>query len=98
MVQRRDLPEEIPEFVEPSLATSFDGESRRLSNIIVDAGLATSAAEAKRLINQGAVQLITESAGDSRTFEQDDQAAGLGLEHRSVLKVGRRRFVRLVNS
>lgn len=98
VVQRRDLPEEIPEFVEPSLATSFDGESRRLSNIIVDAGLATSAAEAKRLINQGAVQLITESAGDSRTFEQDDQAAGLGLEHRSVLKVGRRRFVRLVNS
>ena len=98
VVQRRDLPEEIPEFTEPSLAPSFDGESRRLSNIIVDAGLATSAAEAKRLINQGAVQLITESAGDSRTFERDDQASGLGLEHRSVLKVGRRRFVRLINS
>ena len=98
VVQRRDLPEEIPEFAEPSLASSFDGEGRRLSNIIVDAGLATSAAEAKRLINQGAVQLITDSAGDARTFERDDRAAGLGLEHRSVLKVGRRRFVRLINS
>jgi tyrosyl-tRNA synthetase len=98
VVQRRDLPEEIPEFAEPSLDPSFDGESRRLSNIIVDAGLATSAAEAKRLINQGAVQLITESAGDARTFERDDRASGLGLAHRSVLKVGRRRFVRLVNS
>ncbi len=98
VVQRRDLPEEIPEFAEPSLGPSFDGESRRLSNIIVDAGLATSAAEAKRLINQGAVQLITESAGDARTFERDDRASGLGLAHRSVLKVGRRRFVRLINS
>ena len=98
VVQRRDLPEEIPEFAEPSLDPSFDGESRRLSNIIVDARLATSAAEAKRLINQGAVQLITESAGDARTFERDDRASGLGLAHRSVLKVGRRRFVRLINS
>ena len=98
VVQRRDLPEEIPEFAEPSLDPSFDGESRRLSNIIVDAGLATSAAEAKRLISQGAVQLITESAGDARTFERDDRASGLGLAHRSVLKVGRRRFVRLINS
>ena len=98
VVQRRDLPEEIPEFAEPSLDPSFDGESRRLSNIIVDAGLTTSAAEAKRLINQGAVQLITESAGDARTFERDDRASGLGLAHRSVLKVGRRRFVRLINS
>ncbi|MCS5658633.1 MAG: tyrosine--tRNA ligase [Dehalococcoidia bacterium] len=98
VVQRRDLPEEMPEFAEPSLDPSFDGESRRLSNIIVDAGLATSVAEAKRLINQGAVQLITESAGDARTFERDDRASGLGLAHRSVLKVGRRRFVRLINS
>ena len=98
VVQRRDLPEEIPEFAEPSLDPSFDGDSRRLSNIIVDAGLATSAAEAKRLITQGAVQLITESAGDARTFERDDRASGLGLAHRSVLKVGRRRFVRLINS
>ena len=96
--QRRDLPEEIPEFAEPSLDPSFDGEARRLSNIIVDAGLATSAAEAKRLISQGAVQLITESAGYARTFERDDRASGLGLAHRSVLKVGRRRFVRLINS
>ena len=98
VVQRRDLPEEIPEFAEPSLDPSFDGQSRRLSNIIVDAGLATSAAEAKRLISQGAVQLITESAGYARTFERDDRASGLGLAHRSVLKVGRRRFVRLINS
>ena len=98
VVQRRALPEEIPEFAEPSLAPSFENETRRLSNIIVDAGLAPSTTEAKRLINQGAVQIISDPSGDSRTLDRDDRAAGLGLEHRTVIKVGRRRFIRLVNS
>ena len=69
-----------------------------MSNIIVDAGLAPSTTEAKRLINQGAVQIISDPSGDSRTLDRDDRAAGLGLEHRTVIKVGRRRFIRLVNS
>ncbi len=98
VVQRRALPEEIPEFAEPSLAPSFENETRRLSNIIVDAGLAPSTTEAKRLINQGAVQIISDPSGDSRTLDRDDRAAGLGLEHRTVIKVGRRRFIRLVSS
>jgi len=98
VVQRRALPEEIPELAEPSLAPSFENETRRLSNIIVDAGLAPSTTEAKRLINQGAVQIISDPSGDSRTVDRDDRAAGLGLEHRTVIKVGRRRFIRLVNS
>jgi len=98
VVQRRDLPEEIPEFVEPSLVPSFENETRRLSNIIFDAGLASSTTEAKRLIKQGAVQIIAGPAGESRTLDRDDRAAGLGLEHRTVIKVGRRRFVRLISS
>ena len=98
VVQRRGLPEEIPEFAEPSLAPSFENETRRLSNIIVDAGLAPSTTEAKRLIIQGAVQMISGLAGESRTLDRDDRAAALGLEHRTVIKVGRRRFIRLVNS
>ncbi len=98
VVQRRALPEEIPEFAEPSLAPSFENETRRLSNIIVDAGLAPSTTEAKRLINQGAVQIISDPSGDSRTLDRDDRAVGLGLEHRTVIKVGRRRFIRLVSS
>ena len=98
VVQRRALPEEIPECAEPSLAPSFENETRRLSNIIVDAGLAPSTTEAKRLINQGAVQIISDPSGDSRTVDRDDRAAGLGLEHRTVIKVGRRRFIRLVSS
>ncbi len=98
VVQRRDLPEEIPEFAEPSLSPSFDHATRRLSNVIFDAGLAPSMAEAKRLINQGAVQIIGDPAGESRILDRDDRTAGLGLGHRTVIKVGRRRFVRLISS
>ena len=53
VVQRRGLPEDIPEYAEPSLAGPQAAQGRRLSNIIRDAGLASSVAEAKRLISQG---------------------------------------------
>ncbi len=98
VVQRRALPQEIPDFNEPSLTAAYQNENRRLSNIIVEAGLAPSVTEAKRLINQGAVQAIDEANGDSRTLEQDEHSSRLDLQHSTVLKVGRRRFVRLVKN
>ena len=98
VVQRRALPQEIPDFNEPSLMPAYQNENRRLSNIIVEAGLAPSVTEAKRLINQGAVQAIDEANGDSRTLEQDEHSSRLDLQHSTVLKVGRRRFVRLVKN
>ncbi len=98
VVQRRALPQEIPDFNEPSLMAAYQNENRRLSNIIVEAGLAPSVTEAKRLINQGAVQAIDEANGDSRTLEQDEHSSRLDLQHGTVLKVGRRRFVRLVKN
>ena len=97
VVQRRDLPEDIPGFSPPT-AGYFTDPSRRLSALIVDASLATSAAEAKRLINQGAVQIIPESTGDGRTVNRDLTLPELDWADRDVLKVGRRRFVRLVSS
>ena len=96
VVQRRDLPEEMPDFPEPSLAAVYVDEGRRLSNIIFDARLASSTSEAKRLINQGAVEVINDSTGETRTLARDEQVANLGLQHRFVIKVGKRRFVRLV--
>ena len=98
VVQRRALPQEIPDFNEPSLTAAYQNENRRLSNIIVEAGLAPSVTEAKRLINQGAVQAIDEANGDSRTLERDEHSSRLDLQHSTVLKVGRRRFVRLVKN
>ena len=98
VVQRRGLPDEIPEFAEPSLTGQTEDESRRLSNIILDAGLAASVSEAKRLINQGAIELIDNATGDATRLTRDDRATSLSLQDRAVLKRGNRRFVRLVRA
>ena len=97
VVQRRDIPEDIEEFM-PRTPDYFRDGGKRLSNLIVDASLAPSASEAKRLINQGAVQLISGSTGDTRTLDRDHSLPDLDPQNRDVLKVGRRRFVRLVDA
>lgn len=91
VVQRRDLPQDIPEF---QLEPPNDGQDRSLSRLLVEASLASSNGEAKRLINQRAVQLIRPSE-PALTLEAD--AAGAGLQPGDVIKVGRRRFVRLTD-
>ena len=98
VVQRRGLPDDIPEFAEPSLTGQSEDEGRRLSNIIFDAGLAASVSEAKRLINQGAIELIDNTTGDATRLTRDDRATSLSLQDRAVLKRGNRRFVRLVRA
>ena len=98
VVQRRGLPDDISEFAEPSLTGQTEDESRRLSNIIFDAGLAASVSEAKRLINQGAIELIDNATGDATRLTRDDRATSLDLQDRAVLKRGNRRFVRLVRA
>ncbi len=98
VVQRRGLPNQIPEFAEPSLTGQSEDKGRRLSNIIFDAGLAASVSEAKRLINQGAIELIDNATGDATRLTRDDRATSLSLQDRVVLKRGNRRFVRLVRA
>ena len=96
VIQRRSLPDDIPDFT-PSEPGYFRDAGKRLSNLMVDAGLAASAAEAKRLINQGAVSLIPEGSGEPRTLDRDHPLSDLDRKCRDVLKVGRRRFVRLAD-
>ncbi len=83
-IQRGALPDDIPEYELPSPDALA---SMRLSRLMVDAGVAESAAEARRLINQGAVQLDGERV-------TADAAAAVGAG--GALRAGRRRWVRLV--
>ena len=83
-VQGGGEPEDMPEHALPPAETLA---GMRLSRLLVDAGLAGSAGEARRLISQGAVQV-----GGERV--SDDSAAG--VKAGVVLRAGRRRYVRLV--
>ena len=84
--QGRNIPQDIPEF---RLV-----EENRLSRIMVIAGLADSTSDAKRLISQGAVELIHDS-GESQTL-LEDYPLSFAKDPGDVIKVGKRRFVRLV--
>lgn len=79
VVQRKEQPKEIP------LVELASGE-KRLIEVLVDAGLAPSRAEARRLVEQGAVTLDGARAMDGGMM------IVLG-EH--VLQVGKRRFARV---
>ena len=86
VVQRRDLPDDMPEV---SLADVSDLPMNRL---LAQTGLASSNAEARRLIGQGAVEVIRNDG------QRENVAAGETPELRSgdVVRAGRRRFVRVV--
>jgi tyrosyl-tRNA synthetase len=83
-VQRGEVPDDIP-VVRLPVADEIAGV--RLSRFLVTAGLASSANEARRLIAQGAVQL------DGVKVTEDSEASA--LKPGSVLRAGRRKFVRL---
>ena len=87
VVQRRDLPDEMPEY---SLAQAGDIAINRL---LVQAELVASNGEARRLVGQGAVEIIRPS-GDRVTIVAGDPTPPLAPG--DVIRAGRRRFVRLV--
>ena len=81
-VQRRQLPDEIPTYtMSPSMQT------KRLSDLIVKAGLAQSSGEARRLVDQGAVRVNDEKL--EKNIPTTSLSAG------DIIRVGRRRIVKL---
>ena len=86
VVQRRDLPDDIPEV---SLSTVADLPINRL---LSQTGLASSNAEARRLIGQGAVEIIHPDGQRESVSAGETPALAAG----DVVRAGRRRFVRLV--
>ncbi|MBC8146119.1 MAG: tyrosine--tRNA ligase, partial [bacterium] len=77
---RKDAPEEMEEY--------RVAQASPLVDIMVDAGLAPSKGEAKRLVQGGGVSLDGDKVSDiALVFTPGDAA---------VLKVGKRRFLRLI--
>lgn len=104
VVRRGEVPEDVVEYKTSfaSIATvsavgGYEGQptSREgplpvvdLTRILVAANMASSRSEARRLVSQGAVEV------DGRIIDTPFVA----VRHGSVIRVGRRRFVRLVNT
>jgi len=95
VVQGRNLPDEIPELSLAELERQpgdADG-AVRADRLLVAAGLASSNAEARRLLSQGAVELMPASGGSARL---EGERATVSPAAGDVLRAGRRRFVRFV--
>jgi tyrosyl-tRNA synthetase len=85
-IQLGEVPDNTPEYDLPA-----DLKDKRLSHILLEAKLVSSVAEAKRLIDQGAVRyndiaITTNVAADT-----------LGLRTDGVLRAGRSRIVKISN-
>ena len=81
-VQKREVPEEIPEY-RIALTESMD-----LRSVLVTTELAKSRSEASRLIAQGAVSI------DGKKVTSNVAPVQSG----SIIKVGKRRFAKLINT
>ena len=85
-VQQGETPDDMPVYRLPSAA---DLQGKRLSHLLADAGLAASGAEARRLIDQGAVSV------NGETVKGNVAADALGLAGGDVVRVGRGRYARI---
>ena len=100
VVQSRNLPEDIPEFTLPQTESprsessgDRDIEPRPAVSVLVAAGLAPSNTEAKRLLSQGAVEVVRVS-GDTERWDPGQPLRALRTG--DVIKVGKRRYARVV--
>jgi len=80
--QERDMPEEIPTI------NNLTGPGSTLTALLTRAGLTKSRAEAKRLLAQGAIEVD----GDRVTEDI------INIRDGSIIRVGKRHFVRIVNT
>ena len=97
VVQRGDVPMDIPEisFSDLSAKGVSVGNSIRVDDLMLVAGLAPSKAQVKRLLAQGAVERMSQGGGRVSVTGSD---AGYMLTPGDMLKVGKRRFVRVTDS
>jgi len=91
VVQKREAPEEIPEYrlsfsaLAPQQTEPWNID---ISRLLVAIGQAKSRSEANRLINQGAVKIDGETVTSFRAKVQSG----------NIIKVGKRRFAKVINT
>ena len=85
VVQRRDLPDEMPEIALTDVA------GLPVNRLLVQTGLASSNSEARRLVSQGAVEVIRSDGERVAVVAGEAPALAAG----DVVRAGRRRFVRV---
>ena len=97
VVQRGDIPTEIPEVSLAELRSKgiAGGNEVRVDDLMLAAGLAPSKAQVKRLLAQGAVERISQG-GEAQPVTGGE--AGYLLQPGDMLKVGKRRFVRVTDA
>ena len=93
VIQRGQEPEEIPEVSIAEIANSIrdqnaDGVLVDVLDLLVITFLAKSKSEARRLISQNAIEIDGERASEETSF----------VRFGSIIRAGRRRFVRVVNT
>jgi tyrosyl-tRNA synthetase len=81
-VQRKEVPDDIQTYALPDALAD-----KRISDVILGAGLAKSSADARRLINQGAVRVNEQAISTN--------AGAVTLKPGDIVRVGRRRMVRI---
>jgi tyrosyl-tRNA synthetase len=87
MFQKKEAPDEMPEFRLNDLGAENDG-SIELVTLMVNASLAPSKGEARRLVQQGGVKLNDQKITDPQAVVSP--SAG------DIIKVGKRKFIRVV--
>jgi len=96
VVQGRGAPEEMREInLRPFLGQSSDTQSQRLQRLLVEADLAKSNSEVKRLLSEGAIVYIR---GDAGPVPLTTTSIIETLKPHDVIRRGKRRFVRLTDS
>ena len=86
MFQKRELPEDIPEY---TFATSYTQDGLYQLNIaptLVQEGIVKSNSELKRLLRQGAVELNGEKISTNI----------INARNGSILKLGKHNFIRIM--
>ena len=94
--QAREMPEIIPEFnIEPYYQETKETPSQVFRRFVVDSGLASSNSEAKRLLEQGAMEKqLPDGSWSKLTFGTPIRSIQIG----NVIKRGSRRFIRITGS